>query len=159
MNNYLRVWDVANGFTLKRTLDSVPQEDLNFVEWHQSAPLLLTGGKDYMVWMVNAQNGKVMANFIGHEDEVIMAQFTKNDGGKQIISSSSDGTIRVWSPLQSECLKTIRNGANKQSFHEDAVQCFALHPTKSLILTGGAEGKVFGANYVAGESTGCIGQH
>jgi hypothetical protein len=34
-----------------------------------------------------------------------------------------------------------------------------MHPTKSLILTGGAEGKVFGANYVSGESTGCIGQH
>jgi WD40 repeat protein len=34
MNNVLRVWDVANGFSLKRTLDQIPQEDLNFVEWH-----------------------------------------------------------------------------------------------------------------------------
>ena len=31
MNNVLRVWDVVNGFTLKRTLDNIPQDDLNFV--------------------------------------------------------------------------------------------------------------------------------
>lgn len=82
MNNLLRVWDVANGFALKQTLDSVPNEDLNFVEWHQAAPLLLTGGKDFCVWMVNAVQNKIMANFIGHEEEVIKAQFTKHDGGK-----------------------------------------------------------------------------
>ena len=108
MNNLLRVWDVANGFSLKQTIDQVPQEDLNFVEWHQTAPLLLTGGKDLMVWLVNAVNGKVMANFIGHEDEVVMAKFTQADGGKQIVSCSVDGSIRVWSPLQGECLKVIR---------------------------------------------------
>ena len=34
MNNVLRVWDVQNGFALKSTLDTVPNEDLNFVEWH-----------------------------------------------------------------------------------------------------------------------------
>ena len=108
MNNLLRVWDVANGFSLKQTIDQVPQEDLNFVEWHQNAPLLLTGGKDLMVWLVNAVNGKVMANFIGHEDEVVMAKFTQADGGKQIVGCSVDGSIRVWSPLQGECLKVIR---------------------------------------------------
>jgi len=90
MNNLLRVWDVCDDFKLKRNLDQVPVEDLNFVEWHQTAPLLLTGGKDYMVWMINAVNGKVMANFMGHEEEVISAKFSLSDGGKQIISCSSD---------------------------------------------------------------------
>jgi len=52
-----------------------------------------------MIWLVNVVNGKIMGNFIGHEEEVTMAQFTRSDGGKQIISASGDGTIRVWSPL------------------------------------------------------------
>lgn len=82
MNNYLRVWDVENDFKLKKTLDEVPQEDLNFVSWHPTAPLLLTGGKDYMIWMVNAKSGKIMGNFIGHEDEVTMATFPKAEKGK-----------------------------------------------------------------------------
>ena len=37
------------------------------------APVILTGGKDYMVWVVNALNGKVMGSFIGHEEEVMKA--------------------------------------------------------------------------------------
>ena len=104
MNNFLRVWDVQNGFVLKSTLDSIPQEDLLFVHWHAQAPVLMTGGKDYMIWLVNALNGRVMANLIGHEDEVIEARFTLEDRGKHIVSSSADKSIRVWSPLQQECL-------------------------------------------------------
>ena len=95
----LRVWDVEKGFTLKKAIDSIPQEDLNFVQWHVKAPVLLTGGKDYMIWVLNGQNGKVMANLIGHEEEVLNAEFTKHDSGKQIVSCSADKTIRVWSPL------------------------------------------------------------
>lgn len=99
MNNVLRVWDVQNGFALKKSLDEIPKEDLNFVEWHASAPVLMTGGKDYMIWLVNAVNGKIMANLIGHEDEVLKAHFSMDDRGKHIVSSSADKSIRVWSPL------------------------------------------------------------
>lgn len=82
MNNMARVWDVANGFILKTLVEEIPIEDMNFVEWHPTAPLFLIGGKDYMIWMVNAVTGKVMANFIGHEEEVLMARFSLFDGGK-----------------------------------------------------------------------------
>ena len=109
MNNQLRVWDVKNGFTLKKTIDSIPQEDLNFVEWHNMAPCLMTGGKDYMIWLVNALTGKVMTNLIGHEDEVIDAKFTKEDRGKHIVSCSADKTIRVWSPLQAQSVITLKS--------------------------------------------------
>lgn len=51
---------MAAGFTLKNLIEEVPIEDMNFIEWHPTAPLFLTGGKDFMVWMVNAGNGKVM---------------------------------------------------------------------------------------------------
>lgn len=112
-----------------------------------------------MIWLVNALNGKIMANLIGHEDEVVKAEFTKMDGGKQVISVSADGTTRVWSPLDSNCLKVIRNGKDKVSYHEGGILCCAVAQSKTLVMTGGADGKVFGANYVSGESTGCIGQH
>lgn len=120
MNNMLRIWDVANGFTLKRIIDSIPQEDLNFVEWHSQAPVLMTGGKDYMIWLVNAVNGKIMANLIGHEDEVINAKFTMEDRGKHIVSCSIDKSIKIWSPLSSECVITLKSYAagGKKEFHE-----------------------------------------
>lgn len=113
-----------------------------------------------MIWLINAQNGKIMSNFIGHEAEVTNACFSKHDGGKQIISSGADATIRVWSPLDAKCLKVIRNdGKTKIQFHELGILCFALNDNKPLILTGGLDGKVFGANFATGQSTGCIGQH
>ena len=82
MNNFLRIWDVEKDFALKFTVDAIPQEDFNFVEWHPTLPCLLTGGVDYMVWMVNAKNGKVMQSYGGHEDEVFQAKFTRADKGK-----------------------------------------------------------------------------
>ena len=55
---------------------------MNFLEWHPSAPLFLVGGNDYMIWMVNALSGKVVRNFIGHEEKVIFARFSIFDSGK-----------------------------------------------------------------------------
>jgi len=60
MNNQLRVWDVARGFALKKVVEDIPVEDMLFVEWHPTAPVLLTGGKDFMIWILNAANGKIM---------------------------------------------------------------------------------------------------
>ena len=119
----------------------------------------MTGGKDYMVWLINALNGKVVANLIGHEDEVTKAAFTLSDGGKQVVSASNDATVRVWSPLNGNCLKVIKHGKEKANYHEAPILCFALAPTKTLIMSGDTDGKVFGANYATGQSTGCIGQH
>ena len=79
MNNQLRVWDVLDGFSLKTLVEDVPIEEMSFEEWHPTAPLFLTGGKDFMIWMITAQTGKVMQSFIGHEAEVTSAQFTKEN--------------------------------------------------------------------------------
>ena len=62
-----------------------------------------------MIWLINGQNGKVMSNLIGHEEEVLYAEFTKHDKNKHIVSCSADKTIRVWSPLSGECIVTMRS--------------------------------------------------
>lgn len=117
-----------------------------FVEWHPKAPVVMTGGKDYMIWVVNAMSGKIMQQFMGHEGDVVMAMFTKHDDGKQIISCSTDKTVKLWNPMTAECIMTTRTGSDKgKPYHDDEIQCFDLHPTRPLIMTGGASGKVFGA--------------
>jgi len=75
-----------------------------FVEWHPKGNVLITGGKDYMVWMLNGLSGEILGNFIGHEADVTSAVFTLWDNGKQILSASEDKTLRLWSPLKAECL-------------------------------------------------------
>ena len=110
MNNHLRIWDVMGGFTLKKTVDEIPVEDMLFVEWHPKAPVVMTGGKDYMIWVVNALNGKIMQQFMGHEGDVVMAMFTKHDDGKSVISVSADKTVKLWNPIKGECIMTTRSG-------------------------------------------------
>jgi ribosome assembly protein SQT1 len=97
MNNLLRVWDVEKDFDLKFIVESGPTEDLNFVEWHPKGNAIMTGGKDFNIWLFNGNNGDYVNCFSGHEDEVLSAQFTLNDDGKHILSSSADKTIRLWS--------------------------------------------------------------
>ncbi len=114
-----------------------------------------------MIWLVNALNGKIMANLIGHEEEVLKACFTLDDKGKHIVSISADKTIRVWSPLQQECVQTIRSfgqGSRKQ-FHDTDILCFALHPDMPIVLSGDASGQVYASQYMTGEINGVIGQH
>lgn len=151
MNNILRVWDVENDFALKTELDAVPQEDLNFVQWHPTAPVLLTGGRDYMLWMLNAVNGKLMASFGGHEEEVLSANFTLADKGKQIISCSADRTLKVWQPLTGNCERTIMATQGTKKYHESPVNTFALHPDRPLVISGDESGSVFAAHYGTGE--------
>ena len=52
MNNQIRVWNVED-FELKCALEDGPSEDLNFLEWHPKGNVLITGGKDKLVWMFN----------------------------------------------------------------------------------------------------------
>ena len=121
----------------------------------------MTGGKDYMIWIVNALNGKIMANLIGHEEEVLRAQFTIEDKGKHVVSSSADKSIRVWSPLQQECVMTLRSfgSGSRKEFHESQILCFALHPDMPVVLSGDEDGRVFASQYMTGEVNGVIGTH
>lgn len=94
-----------------------------------------------MVWMLHAVNGKVMASFGGHEDDVTGAAFSPFDGGKHIVSISADRTIRTWSPLKSDCVMTIRPDQTGK-FHQEAILCLALHHERPLIISGDSEGRV-----------------
>ena len=121
----------------------------------------MTGGKDYMIWLVNAVNGKIMANLIGHEEEVMNANFTLEDKGKHIVSCSADKSLRVWSPLQQECIQTLRSygTGSRKEFHESQILCFELHPDMPVVLSGDEDGRVFASQYMTGEINGVIGTH
>ena len=111
MNNVLRVWTMGDDmqFSVKCKLENGPAEtdDILFCEWHPKGNAIICGGKDYMIWLMNGATGDFLASFSGHEDEVLAAQFSPN-GGKLIISSSADKTIRVWSPIKNNCVNVIK---------------------------------------------------
>ena len=124
MNNTIRIWNVEKDLELKYNLEDGPSDDLNFLEWHPKGNVLITGGKDKMIWMFNGQNGQFLNCLQGHTADVLSAQFTLNDGGKHIVSSSSDKTIRLWSPMKNTCLQTVKTSHGK-IFHDSDINIFA----------------------------------
>lgn len=147
-------------FTVKCKLENGPAEtdDILFCEWHPKGNAIICGGKDYMIWLMNGATGDFLASFSGHEDEVLSAQFSPN-GGKLIISSSADKTIRVWSPVKNNCVSIIKKKNASINFHEAAINTFALHHSQPLCISGDLEGKVCYSNYQTGEVGGCLGTH
>ena len=57
MNNKIRIWNTENDFELKHIMEDGPSEDMNFLEWHPKGNVLITGGKDFLIWLLNGQNG------------------------------------------------------------------------------------------------------
>jgi ribosome assembly protein SQT1 len=111
MNNQLRVWQVEDNeapltkpykMSLKCKIENGPdaKDDILFVDWHPKGNAIICGGKDYMIWLMNAATGDYLASFSGHEADILMAKFTTHNNGKLIVSSSADLSIRVWSPIK-----------------------------------------------------------
>jgi len=44
-------------------------------------------------------------------------------------------------------------------FHKAPINCFALHPTSNIIVSGDLEGGVFYSNYVTGEFGSILATH
>jgi WD40 repeat protein len=86
-----RVWNL-NGKTvsiLKKQTKEERSLDARFSP--QNDQIVTTKGRNIRLW---SSSGKLMETFRGHQNQVTSAQF--NHDGKYVISSSSDGTIKVW---------------------------------------------------------------
>ena len=101
-----------------------------------------------MIWLLNGANGQYISCFSGHKDSVNDAQFSKHDGGKLIVSCSSDKTVKVWSPKKTDCLVTIEGKAS--TWHSCRVNCLALCDTQPLVISGDISGRIFSSNYMTG---------
>jgi WD40 repeat protein len=85
-----------------------------------------------------------------------------HDGGKHIISSSADSTIKLWSPIKGNCIMTIKNNNSSgeaAAFHTCEIMTFALHHERPMIISGDYDGKVFYSHYLTGEIGGKLGTH
>ena len=58
--------------------------------------LIVSGGKDGGATLWNAKTKQKVNSFRGHGDWVVHVGFTPN--GKYVLTSSVDGTVRLWDP-------------------------------------------------------------
>uniref|UniRef100_A0A7N6BWF5 Angio-associated migratory cell protein n=1 Tax=Anabas testudineus TaxID=64144 RepID=A0A7N6BWF5_ANATE len=129
MSGMIKVWKVET----KEEVWSFEVGDLEWLEWHPCAPVLLAGTDDGSVWMwkipagdcktlqspgCQATSGKVLPD------------------GKRAVVGYEDGTVRVWDLKQGNAIHVIKG----QDGHQGALTCLACNKDGSLVLTGSVDG-------------------
>jgi len=85
------------------------------------------------IWLCDTRSGQPLAQWTNHTEWVNALAFTP-DGG-HLVSSSSDGTLRLWSMAnrsEVRCLRSSREGLTG----------LALLPDGTTVVSGGTEGSV-----------------
>lgn len=128
LSGLIKVWKVET----KAEVWSFECSDIEWIQWHPLASVLLTGTIDGDVWMWKIPDGDCKT-FQGHGCSSGVGQILPE--GKHLCAGYDDGTIKVWDIKTGDVWKTIsgRDG------HKSTVVCMDCHHDNSMILTGSTD--------------------
>ncbi|AWO96022.1 putative angio-associated migratory cell protein isoform 2 [Scophthalmus maximus] len=153
MSGAIKVWKLE----AKEEIWSFEVADLEWMEWHPCAPVLLAGTVDGSVWMWKIPGGDCKT----FQSPACQASSGKVlPDGKRAVVGYGDGTVRVWDLKQGNAIHVIKG----QDGHQGSLTCLACNKDGSLVLTGSvdgiaklintATGKVVGSFSVEGKAKG-----
>ncbi|KAH8048493.1 hypothetical protein JL720_15865 [Aureococcus anophagefferens] len=93
----VKLWDATTG-NLARTLDG--PGDVEWLKWHPKGDVVLCGSGDGVL-DVARDVGRLHARLRGPRGPRALRAFTCD--GKQIVTGSADGSVRVWAPKKGVC--------------------------------------------------------
>ncbi|XP_068612552.1 angio-associated migratory cell protein [Brachionichthys hirsutus] len=142
MSGLIKAWKVET----KEEIWSFEVGDLEWLEWHPCAPVLLAGTDDGSVWMWKIPSGDCKT-FQGS------AQATNGKilpDGKRAVVGYDDGTVRLWDLKQGNATHVVKG----QDGHQGALTCLACSKDSSLVLTGSVDGRAKLINTATGKVVG-----
>uniref|UniRef100_A0A3B3X0U7 Angio-associated migratory cell protein n=1 Tax=Poecilia mexicana TaxID=48701 RepID=A0A3B3X0U7_9TELE len=143
MSGLIKVWKVET----KEEIWSFEVGDLEWLEWHPCAPVLLAGTNDGNVWMWKIPAGDCKT----FESPACQATSGKVlPDGKRAMVGYEDGTIRVWDLKHGNAIHVIKG----QDGHQGALTCLACNKDGSLMLTGSVDGCAKLVNTTTGKVVG-----
>ncbi|CAL1583300.1 unnamed protein product [Knipowitschia caucasica] len=129
MSGMIKVWKVEN----KEEIWSFEVGDLEWLEWHPAAPVLLAGTDDGNVWMWKVPAGDCKT-FQSAACQATSGKVLPD--GKRAVVGYEDGSVRVWDLKQGNTAHVIKG----QDGHQGALTCLACNSDGSLVLTGSVDG-------------------
>ncbi|KAM6152256.1 angio-associated migratory cell protein isoform 2-T2 [Erethizon dorsatum] len=128
MSGLLKVWQVDT----KEEVWSFEAGDLEWMEWHPRAPVLLAGTADGNTWMWKVPNGDCKT-FQGPNCPATCGRVLPD--GKRAVVGYEDGTIRIWDLKQGNAIHVLKGTEG----HQGPLTCVAANQDGSLILTGSVD--------------------
>ncbi|GMR58325.1 hypothetical protein PMAYCL1PPCAC_28520 [Pristionchus mayeri] len=101
---------------------------------HPTMPITITGGDDRKIRYFDNANGSQLHCAVAHVEGISSLAIDSN--GLYLLSGSHDGSLRLWNMEKRVCLKEIPAHRKK---HDSAVNTVAMHPSRPLIGSGGAD--------------------
>lgn len=137
MSGLITVWDVAT----QKEVWNFETTDLEWLEWHPEANVLLAGTADGNVWMWKIPSGDCKT-FQSHGCRSTCGVFMKD--GKRASVGYEDGTLKVWDLRQGMHTFHLSDGTS----HQGSVTCIDAHRDNVLVATGSEDStvKVVNAN-------------
>lgn len=124
----VRIWDLATGGEYQVLRGHTGK--VGCVATHPTFPFVASGGPDRTIRLWNEKREEVR-KFL-HNTAVTSIAFTP-DGGC-LVSSASDGTVKVWDIGSGECVATCMHGAS--------VRSVAIHSSGRQMLSCGVDGRL-----------------
>lgn len=143
MSGLIKVWKVQS----KEEIWSFEVGDLEWLEWHPCAPVLLAGTDDGNVWMWKIPSGDCKT-FQSSACQATSGKVLPD--GKRAVVGYDDGTVRIWDLKQGNAVHVIKG----QDGHKGALTCLASNKDGSLVLTGSVDGCAKLINTASGKVVG-----
>ncbi|XP_061841235.1 angio-associated migratory cell protein [Nerophis lumbriciformis] len=143
MSGMIKVWKVET----KEEVWSFEVGDLEWLEWHPCAPVLLAGTDGGNMWMWKIPSGDCKT-FQSSACQATSGKVLPD--GKRAVVGYEDGTVRLWDLKQGNAIHVIKG----QDGHKGALTCLACNKDGSLVLTGSVDGFAKLINTVTGKVVG-----
>ncbi|KAF7663092.1 hypothetical protein LDENG_00218480 [Lucifuga dentata] len=143
MSGMIKVWKVET----KEEIWSFEVGDLEWLEWHPCAPVLLAGTDDGSMWMWKIPSGDCKT-FQSPACQATSGKVLPD--GKRAVVGYEDGTVRLWDLKAGNSIHVVKG----QDGHQGALTCLACNKDGSLVLTGSVDGSAKLINSATGKVVG-----
>lgn len=134
----IKVWKVATG----KEIWSFECTDLEWLEWHQVASVILAGTIDGSTWMWKIPSGECKT-YAGPNCPASVGKL--HPDGKRLSVGYGDGSLRIWDLKAADVVHSFSN------LHSDNITCMSINNDGSLIVTGSVDGTVQLVNTISGK--------
>eukprot|EP00037_Helgoeca_nana_P019760 m.193875 g.193875 ORF g.193875 m.193875 type:complete len:510 (-) comp24991_c0_seq2:2537-4066(-) len=100
----VQVWKLASGKCLRR-FEEAHSKGVTSIRFSKDNTSLLTTSFDHTARILGLKSAKMLKEFRGHTSFVNTAIYSHD--GSQVVTGSSDGTVKVWNAKTTECTGTF----------------------------------------------------